>query len=399
MRVLFADNLPASCVEATVDAGYEVTVQPELDDDTVGPAAAGYDVLVVRSTRVTAEAIEAAPSLGLIVRAGAGVNTIDVDAAAAAAIQVANVPGENAVAVAELTMGLMLAIDRRIADSVIDSRAGRWDKKMYSKGRGIQGRSLGILGLGAIGMAVARRARAFDMTVMVVDRPDPTRAEAVDALGLEPVATQEELVRRSEFLTVHVPAAPSTKGLLGPDLLEHVQPGTVIINTSRGDTIDEAALLAAVEEKDLWVGLDVYPYEPSAGQGEFVSALASHPRVYGTHHIGASTERAQEAVGQRVVEILRAYRSGAEISTVVNLSGAGASLATVSVRHKNRVGVLSDVLAGLRRAGLNVEDMSNRIFAGGDAAVATIRVSGTVSDDLLADLRDLANVLAVTVTE
>lgn len=399
MRVLFADNLPVSCVEGAAAAGYDVTARPELDEESIGPAAAGYDVLVVRSTEVTADAIAAAPSLGLIVRAGAGVNTIDVEAAAAAAIQVANVPGENAVAVAELTMGLMLAIDRRIADSVIDSRAGRWDKKMYSKGRGIQGRSLGILGLGAIGMAVARRARAFDMTVMVMDRPDPARAEVVESLGLEPVPDQAELVRRSEFLTVHVPAAPSTKGLLGPELLEHVQPGTVIINTSRGDTIDEPALLAAVEEKDLWIGLDVYPYEPSGGQGEFVSSLASHPRVYGTHHIGASTERAQEAVGQRVVEILQAYWAGVEIPTVVNLAGAGVSVATVSVRHKNRVGVLSDVLAQIRRAGLNVEDMSNRIFAGGEAALATIRVSGEADDGLLADLRDLPNVLAVTVTE
>ncbi len=399
MRVLFADTLPESCVEGSRRVGYDCVVNPDLNASDLPSAIGGHDVLVVRSTNVSAETIAAADRLGLIIRAGAGTDTIDVDSAAAAAVQVANVPGENAVAVAELTIGLMLAIDRRIPDSVVDSRAGRWDKKKYSRGRGLFGRTLGIIGLGAIGVEVARRARAFGMEVVVrtARRSREERTRLVEELGLRQVPSLDELAAESEYITIHVPAAPETKGLLGSGLLDHVRDGTVIINTSRGDTIDEEALLIAVEERQLWVGLDVYPHEPAEGTAEFVSALASHPRVYGTHHIGASTQQAQQAVGDRVLEILDLYRRGGDLSTAVNFADVGSDQTTLVIRHRNRVGVLSSILAAIRGAGINVEDMTNRIFVGGNAALATIHVAGRVADGLVDDLESLEHVVAVSV--
>ena len=400
MRVLFADNLPESCVQGATDAGYECTIEAGLTADDLPRSIPGYDVVVVRSTKVTAATIEAGDALGLVIRAGAGTNTIDIEAAANAAVQVANVPGQNAIAVAELAMGLLLAIDRRIVDGVIDSRAGKWDKKTYSKGRGVFGRTIGVVGIGSIGMAVVERARAFGMNVVVVAKPgrSPERVAQMETLGVREVGSLSELVQASDVVSFHVPASADTKGLLNAEVLADLRPGAIVINTSRGDTIDEAALLAAIEEKDLWVGLDVYPDEPSSAQGDFDSALASHPRVYGTHHIGASTQQAQEAVGDGVVDILRRYAAGTEIPTVVNLAAQGATGATLVVRHKNRVGVLSDIFVTLRSAGLNVEDMANRIFAGGDAALATIHLGGVLDEDVADQVQAIEHVLSISIS-
>lgn len=400
MRVLFADGLPPACIDGVRAVGYECSVQPNLSAEDLPGAIGGFDVLVVRSTEVTAATIEAADALGLVVRAGAGTNTIAVEAAADSGVQVANVPGENAIAVAELTMGLLLAVDRRIADAVIDSRAGKWDKEAYSKGRGLYGRTIGVVGLGAIGMAVAERARGFGMRVVAVAKPDREAEllERMDALGMELVGSMSDLMRVSDVVTFHVPSSGDTKNLIGSALLAELKPGAVIINTSRGDTIDEEALLAAIEEKGLWVGLDVFADEPESGHASFESALARHPRVYGTHHIGASTQQAQEAIGEKVVAILELYKVGEDLPNVVNLIEKSGGGATLMIRHKNRVGVLSAALAILRSAGLNIENMANRIFIGSDAALATIHVGSEIDDDLANKLREIDHVMAITIS-
>ena len=281
-------------------------------------AAGGNKALVVRSTRVTEATLRAGSCLELVIRAGAGTNTIDTEAASALGISVCNVPGRNAVAVAELTLGLMIALDRRIADNVSDLRAGRWDKKRYSEARGLMGANMGIVGLGAIGMAVAERARAFGLRIGVLAKRRAPAVEArLEALGAMFAPSVEVLAEGSDILSFHLPAVPESKGLLGEKLLRHVRPGAIILNTSRGDLVDEVALLAAIEEKDLRVGLDVYANEPGSGRAGFDSPLARHPNVYGTHHIGASTGQAQAAVADGVVEILDAFARG-EIRNRVN---------------------------------------------------------------------------------
>ena len=312
MKILFADKFPEAQLTQLQEQGHECDLQPDLDGDTLPQAVNNAEVLVVRSTKITSETIGAAASLRLIIRAGAGTNTIDKDAAAARRIPVCNVPGKNAVAVAELAMGLLIAIDRRIPENVTDLRAGRWNKKKYSVAQGLMGRHMGILGLGAIGLAVAERARAFGIHVYVVDKPDRSAQtrETLASLGLLTVPDLDTLLGTCDIISLHVPSTAETKGMVDAAFLEKLQPGAIIINASRGDVIDEEALLAAMNDKGIRAGLDVYADEPSAGEGTFSSALAIHPNTCGTHHIGASTDQAQEAVSEGVLEVINAFVDG-----------------------------------------------------------------------------------------
>ncbi|MFY9916705.1 MAG: phosphoglycerate dehydrogenase [Nocardioidaceae bacterium] len=398
MRLLFADATSPATVEQLESRGHEVVVRPELTAADLPGEISGYDVLVVRSTKVGADVLGAADRLSLVIRAGAGTNTIDCDAAAAKGVFVANVPGRNSIAVAELTLGLLLAIDRRIADNVADLRAGRWDKKAYSAANGLYGSTLAIIGAGDIGLAVAERAAAFGITVQVLAKDDrePATQAQLDAVGVVFYDSLEKLVSSSDAVTLHVPSHPETRGMVDAEFLSWMRPGAILINTSRGDVVDQDALLAAIDEKGLRVGLDVYDDEPSAGQASWSSPLAEHPNVVGTHHIGASTEQAQRAIADGVVQVVDAFAEG-QAANCVNLAPRRLGAATLSVRHLDRVGVLARVLELLSAERLNVETMHNRVFDGGHAAVATIDVGGVVADDLLARLRAVPDVLSVSV--
>ena len=318
MKILFADKFPKTQLQQLQDQGHECDLQPDLDGDTLPQAVNDAEVLVVRSTKITSDTIGAAASLRLIIRAGAGTNTIDKDAAADRGIPVCNIPGKNAVAVAELAMGLLIAIDRRIPENVIDLRAGRWNKKKYSVAQGLMGRHMGIIGLGAIGLAVAERARAFGIHVYVVDKPDRSAQtrETLAGLGLQIVPDLDSMLNVCDIISLHVPSAAETKGMVDAEFVAKLQPGAILINASRGDVIDETALLAAMNEKGIRAGLDVYADEPSAGEGAFSSTLASHPNTCGTHHIGASTDQAQKAVSDGVLEVIEAFVAGTVMNCV-----------------------------------------------------------------------------------
>ncbi len=398
MRVLFADRFPDAQLEQLRDRGCYCELRPELGSNELAGALAGFDVLVVRSTPVRREALEA-PGLRLVVRAGAGTNTIDVGAASTRGVYVCNVPGKNAIAVAELAFGLLVAIDRNIPDNVSDLREGRWDKARYQKATGLRGRRVGIVGLGAVGLELAERVDAFGMAVHAIHRPgrsEGARAR-LEALAVTYHADLATLVAACDAVSFHVPALAETRHLVDAELLAHVRPGTIILNTSRGDIVDEQALLATIDEKELRVGVDVYAEEPDSSHGHFDSEFARHPRVYGTHHIGASTEQAQRAIADEVVRILRAFEAG-EVRNSVNLDPLRGS-STLVVRHNNQVGVLAGVLLALRSAGINVEQMENRIFSGGRAAAATIQISGEVSSSLKAELEELDAIIGISLEQ
>ena len=400
MRVLFADSVGESTITQLEARGHTCVVDPGLKAGDLAGHIAGFDALVVRSTKVNRDVFETADRLALVIRAGAGTNTIDTGAAAARGVLVANLPGRNAAAVAELTMGLLLAVDRRIVDGTVELRAGRWDKKTYGAARGLLGSTIGILGLGSIGLEVAQRARAFGMEVRALAKPDRsarTQARA-DDLGIEMVESLAELLPACDVVSLHLPSNQATAGLVDRDFLAQLKPGAILLNTSRGELVDEDALLAALDERDLRAGLDVYVDEPGSGRAEWTSRLAQHPRVVGTHHIGASTQQAQDAIAAGVVEIIDAFVQG-ETPNCVNLTPSRIGSATLTVRHLDRVGVLAHVLDRLSRDRLNVEHMQNRVFRGGDAAVATIDVAGPLSEDLLADLGALPDVFGVSATE
>ena len=401
MKVLVADKFEQSGIDGLKAAGCDVIFEPDASGEALTTAIAKTQasVLVVRSTEVT-EAMMDAGALSLIVRAGAGVNTIDVAAASKRGIYVSNCPGKNSVAVAELTMGLILALDRRIPDNVAELRAGTWNKKEYSKAKGLMGQTLGLLGFGHIGREVAKRARAFGMPVLVWSRRFGNDAEArmaVEAeLGVEIVETPETLMQRSDIVSVHIALTKETKGFVNAKLLKHAKTGAYIINTARAEVMDYAALADAVKNKSIRVGLDVFENEPSSATAAFVDTLCASPAVFGTHHIGASTNQAQEAIAEETVRIIRTYKDTGKVPNVVNLAKQTPATHMLVVRHRDKPGVLAHVFEYLRIAHLNVQETENIIFDGAHAAVARINLDGAPSNRALdamqsgnADILDL----------
>ena len=400
MRCLIADSFESEGIAALKAIGLEVTQDPSLKGDALPAAVARLDphVLVVRSTKVTASTIEAGRSLGLIVRAGAGYNTIDVAAASARGVYVANCPGKNAAAVAELAFGLILALDRRIPDNVVDLRNGVWNKKTYTEARGLKGRTLGLVGVGGIGTEMARRARGFDMPVVAWSRSlTPERAAE---LGIGHAASPADVAAACDILSVHVALTPDTDKLINAAVLTRLKPGSYFINTSRGEVVDHAALAVAIKEKGLRVGLDVFDKEPAAATGAFDDPLVKLPNVYGTHHIGASTQQAQLAIADETVRIVESYVRTGQVPNSVNLCGRSPAKRLLVVRHRNRPGVLAHVLGEIGHARINVEEMENVIFSDAHAACAKIRLDDAPPDSVLARIRDgNENVLAVSLLD
>jgi D-3-phosphoglycerate dehydrogenase len=318
MRILVADQLPTHFEAAMRAAGHECHADPGLTGATLPDAVSGFDILVVRSTKVGAAVISASDRLRLVVRAGSGTNTIDCEEATRRGVLVANVPGRNAIAVAELTMALLLALDRAIPENVADLRAGRWDKRRYSAvGRGLYGRRLGIVGLGSIGLAVAERAAAFGMPLLAQARASrsPEAMHRIERLEVTLVPDLVTLASEVDALTLHVPLTEDTRGMIGAEVLDALQPGT-LVNTARAEVVDTQALLTRLDRGLLSAGLDVFPDEPTSAIADWRSRLSTHPAVVGTHHIGASTEQAQEAVVAGVVEVIDAFANGALLNVV-----------------------------------------------------------------------------------
>ncbi|MAT37433.1 MAG: hydroxyacid dehydrogenase [Acidimicrobiaceae bacterium] len=400
MKILFADALPEFYIDILRQRGDECVVEPDISAEDLPNALEGIDVLVVRSTKVTAEAIASSDQLSLIVRSGAGTNTIDCQAAADAGIYVCNVPGTNSVAVAELTLGLLLAIDRHIADCVVDLRNGQWNKKKYSEADGLLGKTLGIIGVGEIGLAVAERARSFGMSVIAVRNPN-RRVDIesrIRSVGIRLVDDQETLLSESDVVSIHVPGGGSTEGLVDANFLNQMKDGSVLLNTSRGEVVDEKALLNALETKNMRAGLDVFCDEPKAGTSQFNSSLASHPRVVGSHHIGASTKQAQDATSNGTIEVIEGYRNG-EVINCVNMATSRIGTASITVRHFDQVGVLAEVFRVLRNAKINVQTVKNNVFLGANSAVAVLDVSGELTPEICEELRGLEHVIQIQVAE
>ena len=405
MRVLIADRFEPGGIDALQALGLEVVYQPELKEASLAEALASTtaDVLVVRSTRVT-DAILEAGTLSLVVRAGAGFDTIDVRSASRRGIYVSNCPGKNSVAVAELAFGLILALDRRIPDNVAELRAGRWNKKEFTKSRGLYGRTLGLLGFGSIGQEMARRAQAFGMHLAVwseigikvgrdgvpADLPVmvPLRGagSSIDPL-VKVYDTPAAVAANCDILSVHLALNEKTRGLVNADVFGAMRPGAYFVNTARGEVVDYKALESAVKEKGLRVALDVYAKEPATPTGDFVDALVDLPGVYGTHHIGASTDQAQEAIAAETVRIVQTYLETGRVPNVVNLSRKTPATHVLVTRHQDRPGVLAHIFDRLREAGINVEETENIIFADAEAAVARISVKGEPPAEVVAAIK------------
>ncbi len=313
MKVLVVDKFPDKRIAEMKEAGFDVDYRPTLKDG-LDAAVKGFDVLVVRSTKVPAAVIDSGDALKMIIRAGSGTNTIDVKEATAKGIHVANTPGKNSVAVAELTMGLILAMDRHIPDNVADLRAGKWNKKGYSKAAGLKGQTLGLIGFGAIGKEVAARAKAFGMRIIASD-PFVSKEKGAE-FGAE-MMSQDDVIKNADIISLHAPAIPETEKMVNSEFLSKMKKGALIINAARAELFDIDAVMKAVKEDGLRVAMDVPPNEPKDKEGAYSHEIFSLPGVYGTHHIGASTDQAQDAVAEEVIRMLKIFRDeGKAINTV-----------------------------------------------------------------------------------
>ena len=396
MKVLIADTLPAAGLTKLRAAGYDVA-EASVSGDALQQTIATFmaDVLVVRSTKVDRAALEASPGLGLVVRAGAGYDTIDVAAASEMGIFVANCPGKNSHAVAELTIGLMLSLDRRIPDVVQSSREGQWHKARFSKARGLCQRTLGVVGLGSIGRLVARAALGLSMHVVAWSRS--LTPQLAHSLGVARAGSPEEVAAESDVVTLHVAANTDTRHLAGPEFFSAMKPGAFFINTTRGSVVDEKALEWAIKTKGIRAAVDVFDSEPRYKQGALQWRLAKHDDVYVTHHIGASTQQAQEATADEAVRIIRTFAENGFVPNCVNVALQSGATHLLTVRHLDRIGALASILDIIRGANLNVQEMENLVFAGtGGAACARIRFSGEPDDRLVRQIERQQHVLAVS---
>jgi D-3-phosphoglycerate dehydrogenase len=386
MRVLVADPFENAGLDALAALGCEVLYQPNLKDQLLVDVlkTSQVDVLVVRSTVVGAAALET-PSLKLVVRAGAGYNTIDVATASKRGVYVSNCPGKNSIAVAELAFGLILALDRHIPESVIALRAGKWNKTEFSKARGLQRRTLGLIGLGRIAQEMVLRAKAFDMNVVAWSRSlTPVRAEL---LGVGCKKSPLDVASVADIVSVHLALAPETCGQIGAEFFNAMRPGAYFINTSRGEIVDQNALIAAMRERGIRAGLDVYADEPKSGAAEYDTPLAQDAGFCGTHHIGASTEQAQEAIAAETVRIIQCFKESGHVPNAVNVAMHTPATCMLTVRHRDRPGVLARVLDAISLARINVQEMENVVFEGAAAAVAHIHLETAPSAEMLDVLR------------
>lgn len=386
MQVLVADKFEQSGREGLQTLGCDVSYQPDLKDDALVQAIAQIrpDVLVVRGTKVSEPMLAAGP-IKLVVRAGAGYNTIDVAAASKRGIYVSNCPGKNSIAVAELAFALILALDRRIVDNVVALRRGEWNKKEFSKARGLFGRTIGLIGVGKIGQEMIARAHAFGMNVIAWSRSlTPERAAE---LGVIHKDSPQAVAAEADVVSVHLALNNETRNIISAGIFNAMREGAYFINTARGEVVDQQALVNAMRSRGIRAGLDVYAMEPTSATGEFKDEVVKEEGLYGTHHIGASTDQAQEAIAAETVRIVQQFKETGKVPNVVNLARQTPATHRLVVRHVDRPGVLAGVLDAIKSEQINVQEMENIVFEGAAAAVARINLDNAPSEAILNGIR------------
>ncbi|MCA9588907.1 MAG: D-3-phosphoglycerate dehydrogenase [Myxococcales bacterium] len=399
MRLLIADKLHPRAVEELRTLPIDVVYEPELTKETLETKLQGIGILVVRSKEVTRKALESSRTLNLIVRAGAETSTIDVKAASERGIYVANCPGKNASAVAELVFGMLIAMDRRIPDAVASLRGGKWERNEYAKAEGLYGKSIGIAGLGAIGREVAARAKAFGLHPIGWSR-SLTAARAAE-MGIGYAPSIEELASRSDILTVHLLLNDRTKHLIGRRVFDVMPKRSMFVNCARADLVDYDAMRDAVLQRGLRAAVDVIPNEPR-GKKEVSPELfnlttpsSTGGFLYGTPHIAASTDQAQLAIATETVRVIRSFLLEGTVPNVANVLNVSSARFQMVIRMQDKVGTFANVLAVIKRHGINVEEVTNTVFEGGDASCAKLRVLSRPSEACLHEIRAFEEVLHV----
>lgn len=367
MRVLVTEPLSERGLEL-LRKDFQVEVRPDLTGGDLAGAIGPYDALVVRSqTQVTAEVIEAAESLKVIARAGIGLDNVDVEAATRRGVMVVNAPQSNIISAAEHTIALLLAQARNVPRADRALRAGTWERSAF-QGVELQGKTIGVVGLGRVGALVAQRAAAFGMRVIAFDPYVPR--ERAKEMGVELMPTLEALLVQADFVTIHLPRTPDTEGLIGEHELSMVKEGARLVNTARGGIVDEAALLKALEDGRLaGASLDVFANEPTTR-----SPLFELDNVVVTPHLGASTAEAQDKAGVTVAEMVALALKGEFVPYAVNVS-AGAEVPEVARPFLPLCDKLGRIVTGMAQGAVrSIECQYLGRIADADTRVLTLAV-------------------------
>lgn len=394
MKILIADKMSKSALSSLEALGHTVVSNPDLKAEDLPGAIGDAEILIVRSTKVIADTITAGKNLSLIIRAGAGVNTIDLAKASELGIHVANCPGKNTEAVAELVIGLLIAADRRIPAATADLVAGKWRKKEYGKAAGLKDRTFGIIGLGSIGKSVMARAKALEMNVVAWSRS--LTPEMAEAYGIEFAASPLDVAKVADAISLNVAAKPETKGMVNAEFLAAMKTGAILVNAARGDLVVTADLKAAIQSKGIRYAADVVENEPAGGEAAFDDTELAAMAAAMTPHIGASTDQASEAIAEEAVRIVNVFNDTGTPPNVVNIRKKTSALSNLIVRHYNKVGVIAGVLDIIRSAGINIEEMENLIFEGGTAATCTLKLDKKLDEATVEKIAAGENVISAS---
>ena len=389
MKIVLAEKVsPATLAVFAAEPGWEILTHDQLPDG-LAAALADADGLVVRSAVQADDALMAhAPKLRVIGRAGVGVDNIDAAAATRRGIVVMNTPGANAVAVAELTIGLMLTLARKVSAANASMHAGKWEKKIL-QGSELRGKTLGILGLGRIGLEVARRAKGFGMELI---GSDPFVSAAVARENGIKLVTLEELLAGSDYLTLHVGLTPQTTGVINSKTLATMKKGVRIVNCARGELIDDAALIEALKSGQVaGAALDVFPSEPLKD-----SPYATMDNVILTPHIAGSTGEAQEAVGIQIARQVRDYLKLGVVQNAVNLPSLTHEEYVVLAPYIDLAGRLGSFLAQTGKGGIEGIDL---VYSGTLAETKTELVRNAAIAGLLAGSENVNKINAAAFAE
>ena len=384
----------AEGIKTLEEEKHEVIFDKGLSGDKLTDAMKQHnpEVLIVRSTKVPADTIDSNKNLALIIRAGAGYDTIDVAHASTRGVLVANCPGKNATAVAELAMGLIISIDRRLGENYKLQKEGKWCKGRFTKCLGLKGRTLGLIGFGNIAQRVAKRALAFEMKVLTFNRSHKTIE------GVEAVENIADLLENSDIVSIHVPNNKETKGMVNKDFLSKMKSNAVLINTARGAAVVEEDLLAHLDaNKDFWFGTDVLNGEPSEKECDWEHPLGKHERVVGTHHIGASTKQSEAEIGEEAVRICQVFAGTGSIDNQnwVN-SEKSKSKQTLVIKAQRTPEAYGEIFAEVAKNGWTIGNSEVQLCQGGVAMI--VKINGEGPADITDKLKDNSSVLSASVS-
>lgn len=393
MKILIACEMPDFALNDLQSLGSEVLYEPTLTSETLPSKVRDVGILIVESTRVTAEVLQRGQALQMIVRRGAGVSNIAVTEASVQGVCVSHCPSQHAVAVAELTLGMTLCLDRGICDRATSLRDAR-KRQQATVGRGLHGRTLGVLNYGVVGAEVAKLARAFGMEVLAWSptiSPTPGRDEPANEV--EFTDWPRELARRCDVVTVYSAPDASDDVLVDSEFLANMREHGYLVHIGNPGVIDEHALASAIERKSLRVAIDAYSSASGREAPRFRSKLLDNPGVIGTHALGERTTQALHATAAEAVRIVREFLVAGVLLHCVNVVERSPATWQLVLRLRDAVGVMAAVMEAIRADGVNAEEITSRVFTGAQAAWCTIALDERPSAEALETIRSLNGVM------